>query len=197
MSAPDRRVQQEQARQPGMFHRRLIQGTPPRDHVCEVHQRPVRQTHCQVQVPQTHVAVQAQNLLPPQGQGGPGPSREGGLARAALAGHHTDTLSAHCRTPSAIPENQDILIGDYSIVPPPCKAENPHIFCLFLRTQANDFRFRTQTPANGFRGSQPRRTGRHPSLLGAAIRGENRGDAFYLFTGILYHIFTNLQECFS
>ena len=79
-----------------MLHHGGIQAAAVLGHVGKVHEGLVAEAQGQVQVPQSDVAVQAQHLLAAKGQRGAGARHEGGLSRAALAGHHGDTLSMGC-----------------------------------------------------------------------------------------------------
>ena len=92
----DRRRQQVQPRNVGMLHDGGVQVAAVLGHVGKIHEGPVAEAQRQVQIPQADVAVQTQHLLAAEGQRGAGAGHEGGLARAALAGHHGDTLSRGC-----------------------------------------------------------------------------------------------------
>ena len=74
-------------------HGGLRQRTAPGQHIGEIHQRPVAEPQCQVQVTQRHVAVHAQHPLAHGGQRQRGIGGKGGLSGASLAGHHGDDLA--------------------------------------------------------------------------------------------------------
>ena len=90
-----------------MRHHSRFQRTAVQRHIGEIHQRPVRQSQGQIQIPQSDVAVHAQHLLAALGQRGANSGSQGGLTGAALAGHYRDTLSAHDTTSLS---NASILI---------------------------------------------------------------------------------------
>ena len=87
-----------------MLHHGGPQGTPPLGYVGEIHQRPVGEAQGQVQVPQAHVAVQAQNLFAGSGQRGAHAGGKGRLTRAAFAGYHGDALSPPFHTAPPLTE---------------------------------------------------------------------------------------------
>ena len=70
----------------GVLHHGILQRTSPGDDVGEVHQSPVAEPQCQIQIPQGDVAVQTQGMAPQRRQRQPHIGCKGGLACAALAG---------------------------------------------------------------------------------------------------------------
>ena len=78
----------------GMGRHRPAQGTPAGDDIAEVHQRRVGHAQGNVQVAQSHIAIDAQDLVSLEGQGGPQAPCERGFSCAAFSGCD-DNYAAH------------------------------------------------------------------------------------------------------
>ena len=84
----------------GMFHNSRIQAASALHHIGEIHQRPVCETQCQIQIPQTDITVQTENAVTAERQGGAYTGHKGGLTGTAFAGYHGDALSSGSHTAS-------------------------------------------------------------------------------------------------
>ena len=84
--------EQEQAGDLWMLHSGQIQRAAALGHIGEVHQRPVREPQCQIQVPQADVAVQAEDPAAGLCQRRADSGGKGCLSGAALSGHDGNAL---------------------------------------------------------------------------------------------------------